>query len=131
MLAGDRPSASVAGRPARLPKRADLLSQTASRRKVATPAFLLQAAPAPTGKDLPAMRVGFTASRKIGNAVARNRARRRLRALAAAILPHGAWPDWDYVLVARREALRRDFAAMGEDLRAALRRLQPGGPPAP
>jgi ribonuclease P protein component len=131
MIAADRSGRTPgAGRPARLPRRTDFLRLTASRRKVATPAFLLQAAPAPAGKALPPLRVGFTASRKIGNAVERNRARRRLRALAAAILPHGARPDWDYVLVARREALRRDFATMGEELRAALRRLQPGGPAA-
>jgi ribonuclease P protein component len=128
MPGSDRPRrASGAGRPARLPKRADFVRLTASRRKVATPAFLLQAAPAPGGKPLPLLRVGFTASRKVGNAVERNRARRRLRALAAAILPHGARPDWDYVLVARSESLRRDFAVMGEELRAALRRLHPAG----
>lgn len=130
MLAGDCPRrAPRAGRPARLPKRADFLRLTASRRKVAMPAFLLQAAP--SGLDLPAPRVGFTASRKVGNAVERNRARRRLRALAADILTPVARSDWDYVLVARREALQRDFAVMKEELRTAVKRLQANRSAAP
>ena len=66
------------GRPNRLPKRADFQRLTASRTKIATPAFLLQAGAAPVATSTP-LRIGFTASRKIGNAVARNRARRRLR----------------------------------------------------
>jgi ribonuclease P protein component len=111
-------------RPARLPNRSDFQRLTASRRKVSTPGFLLQAAPAPTSVVVPPLRVGFTASRKVGNAVERNRARRRLRALVSAILPDAARPDWDYVLVARREILHRDFMTMGEELRGALRRLK-------
>jgi ribonuclease P protein component len=120
----DLAAAGRSVRPARLPNRADFQRLTASRRKVSTPGFLLQAAPAPSVAGVPPLRVGFTASRKVGNAVERNRARRRLRALVSAILPDAARPDWDYVLVARRGALHRDFTTMGEDLQGALRRLK-------
>src|SRR5262245_35861694 len=85
----------LAKRLARLPKRADFQRLTASRRKVATLGFVLQAAPVPPSIKAPPLRVGFTASRKVGNAVERNRVRRRLRALVAAILPLTARPDWD------------------------------------
>jgi ribonuclease P protein component len=69
------------------------------------------------------MRVGFTASKKVGNAVARNRAKRRLRALAQEILAaHGA-PGHDFVLIARGETLVRDYANLKQDLTAGLKRL--------
>jgi ribonuclease P protein component len=66
-------------------------------------------------------RIGFTASRKVGGAVERNRAKRRLRAAAAALLPLYGLPGNDYVLVARRDTLTRDFDALLEDLASALR----------
>lgn len=69
------------------------------------------------------MRVGFTASRKVGNAVARNRARRRLRAAAAQILPVHAAAGHDYVVVARHETLQRPFGDLLGDLAAGLKRL--------
>ena len=69
-------------------------------------------------------RVGFTVTRKIGNAVVRNRIRRRLKeALRAARLLE-AEADHDYVLIARREALARSFAALVEDLRRGFRAVQ-------
>src|SRR5205085_871500 len=54
-------------------------------------------------------RIGFTASRKVGNAVLRNRARRRLRAVAAEVLPLHAAPGHDYVLIARGETVVRPY----------------------
>jgi len=88
------------------------------------PGFVLQAAPIPG--DLPSMpvRVGFTVSKKVGNAVARNRVRRRLREIARMVIPEQARPDLDYVLVGRGGALGRDFAVMRQELVEALKRLK-------
>jgi len=70
-----------------------------------------------------AIRVGFTASRKVGNAVARNRVRRRLRAAAEEILPVHARPGRDYVIIGRAATLRRPFHALLGDLENALKRV--------
>ncbi len=68
-------------------------------------------------------RVGFTASRKVGNAVARNRARRRLRAAAREVMPNAARAGHDYVIVARGATLARPYRALVGDLEEAMRRL--------
>lgn len=88
------------------------------------PGFVLQAAPVPADMALPAIRVGFTVSRKVGNAVVRNRVRRRLREIARMVIPAQARPDLDYVLVGRQGALTRDFQVMRQDLVEALKRLK-------
>ena len=88
------------------------------------PGFVLQAAPAPAELALPAVRVGFTVSRKVGNAVVRNRVRRRLREIARMVIPAQARRDLDYVLVGRQAALTRDFQVMRQDLVEALKRLK-------
>jgi ribonuclease P protein component len=67
-----------------------------------------------------AARSGFTASRKVGGAVERNRAKRRLRAAASTLLPLYAREAHDYVLVARTATLTRPFAALLEDLTTAI-----------
>lgn len=101
--------------------RADFL-RAASAKRQGTAGFLLQARARGDGSD--AVRVGFTCSRKVGNAVARNRARRRLRALARAVLPALAQPGWDYVLVGRPGATAdRPFADLLADLDGALRQV--------
>ncbi len=88
------------------------------------PGFVLQAAPAPADLVLPAIRVGFTVSRKVGNAVLRNRVRRRLREAAREIIPGQARSDLDYVLVGRQAAIARDFSALRQELVEALKRLK-------
>jgi ribonuclease P protein component len=88
------------------------------------PGFVLQTAPVPADLGGPAIRVGFTVSRKVGNAVVRNRVRRRLREIAREIIPHVARADHDYVLVGRQGAIGRDFLAMRAELQEALRRLK-------
>ncbi len=79
----------------------------------------LEMCPAPEG-ETEAIRVGYTASRKIGGAVERNRAKRRLRAVAQNVLPLYGLPGNDYVLVARRETLTRPFGGLLSDLKSAL-----------
>jgi ribonuclease P protein component len=72
----------------------------------------------------PTIRVGYTCSKKIGNAVARNRAKRRLRAVVAESLLPGAQSGWDYVLVGRPGVtIDRDFQALKGDLTYALRKI--------
>src|SRR5215467_12945926 len=110
-------------RPGRLPNRQDFLRVQAGRR-CAMPGFVLQAAPAPADLVLPAIRVGFTVSRRVGNAVVRNRVRRRLREIAKMVIPAQARSDLDYVLVGRQAALKRDFAVLRQDLVEALKRLK-------
>jgi ribonuclease P protein component len=109
---------------ARLKIRADFIRVAAARRRAVRPGLVLQAAPRPDGTDYSAVvRVGFTASRKVGNAVTRNRAKRRLRAAAATVLPYQARPGTDYVLIARASTIDRPYAALVADLEGALRRL--------
>lgn len=72
-------------------------------------------------------RLGLTASKKVGGAVVRNRAKRRLRALAWDVMARQGRSGWDYVLVARAgETIRRSFATMTAELEAALERAHDG-----
>lgn len=74
--------------------------------------------------DDPAVRVGFTCSKKVGNAVARNRAKRRLREIARLDLPQLAKPGHDYVLIGKKEiTANRDFETLRADLAKALSKL--------
>ncbi len=105
----------------RLKKRAEFQRVARGRRK-AVEAFTLQAARRDESGEGPAgPRVGFTVTRKVGSAVVRNRIRRRLKAALRAARPLETEADHDYVLIARREALARPFAALVEDLRQAFR----------
>lgn len=111
----------------RLKKRPEFLAVAGTRRKHVAPGLILQVRrhddrqrPAP---GEPPIRVGLTASRKVGNAVVRNRARRRLREAARQILSVHAAPGHDFVLVARGETAERPWPDLLGDLRAALKRL--------
>jgi len=108
----------------RLRRRADYLRVQANQRRNAQPGLLLQAAPIDPSDTQAALRIGFTASRKVGNAVLRNRAKRRLRALARECLSAHAMPGHDYVLVARAATPERAYADLRHDLEAALKRLK-------
>ncbi len=115
----------MTGSLATLKVRADFLRVAAGRHKAVTPGLILQAAPrALASKSGPVVHVGFTASRKVGNAVIRNRAKRRLRAAARQILPEWGRPGTDYVLIARGATPGRPYAALLADLAAALRRVE-------
>jgi len=104
-----------------LRKRAEFLSVAASGRKWVAPSFILQIGPAHDAGSV--VRYGLTASRKVGNAVARNRARRRLRALAREVLVH-AVPEHDYVLIARDTAKEAAFDAMRQEMIKGMKRLK-------
>tara|TARA_R110002072_G_scaffold36430_9_gene107364 strand:- start:5195 stop:5629 length:435 start_codon:yes stop_codon:yes gene_type:complete len=110
-----------------LTKRADF--QRASRAlHVATAGFILQMRPRKPDEvsDQPdGIRVGFTCSKKVGNAVARNRAKRRLREVARLILPQYGQPGMDYVLIGRRGATEDlPFTQLQTDMHKALGILQ-------
>jgi ribonuclease P protein component len=104
-----------------LRKRSDFLAAARARRQ-GTPAMMVQ------GRDRrdddPSIRVGFTCSKKVGNAVARNRAKRRLRAVAREVLHSYGQPGWDYVLIGRaQETAARPYEALRDDLIHALQKL--------
>lgn len=109
----------------RLKRRADFLRVAAARRKWAAPGLILQAAPQPEA-SIPEddIRVGFTASRKVGNAVKRNRARRRLKALVREMIATGANPGLDLVLIARTATVDRPFDDLRRDLQQSLQRTK-------
>jgi ribonuclease P protein component len=126
----ERPKGSSVGR---LKRRADFLRVAAVRRKWAAPGLILQVATQPQSAEesistesIPteSIRVGFTASRKVGNAVKRNRARRRLKALVREMIASGASPGLDLVLIARPATVDRPFDELRRDLQHSLQRTK-------
>ncbi len=103
----------------RLKRRSDYLRVAATRLKAVTPGLIVQAAP----REDDAIGVGITASRRVGNAVRRNRARRRLKALAPPVLARSGRRATDYVLIARPQTVHRPFTRLVGDLEKALTRL--------
>lgn len=114
----------------RLKTRPEFLKVAASRCKWVAPGLILQVLQrgstgqssdhtAQSGVDL---RVGFTVSRKVGNAVKRNRARRRLRAVVDEVMPELGRPGHDYVVIGRGSTLTRDFEDLKSDLRVSITR---------
>ncbi|WP_298258300.1 ribonuclease P protein component [uncultured Litoreibacter sp.] len=100
--------------------RADFLRAARARRS-GQPGFLLQAR-ARGDDDSP--RIGYTCSKKIGNAVTRNRAKRRLREVARLVLGEKAQQGWDYVLVGRpNETVSRPFDQLVDDLKRAVAKV--------
>lgn len=122
--AGQKPAERAVGLlPVVLRHRADFLRAAQGLRQ-GTAGFLLQARQRGDDEPPALLRIGFTASKKTGNAVIRNRARRRLREIARAVLPGHGRTGWDYVLVARPDGtISRDFAEMKADLLRALERI--------
>lgn len=103
----------------RIRRRADFLA-AASGRKASSQSLLIQNRP--RGDDAPA-RVGFTVSRKVGNAVERNRVRRRLREAVRLHAGLQMRAGDDYVVIGRRAALTATFETLIADMHASLARL--------
>lgn len=112
----------------RLKRRADFLRVAGRRQRAVRPGLILQAAPCPPeDRAAAAVRVGFTASRRVGGAVQRNRAKRRLRAAAAEVLTRDGRSGTDYVLIARAGTAARPYGELVADLAGALRQLARSG----
>jgi len=115
----------------RLTRRSEFLHAAARGHKSAMPGLVLQAVPTAgqpgqrgdlADREAP-FRVGYTASRRVGGAIARNRAKRRLRAAVARVMPGHAKAGHDYVVIARAQTVRRAFEDLLRDLEAALTRV--------
>ncbi|MBA3055436.1 MAG: ribonuclease P protein component [Sphingomonadales bacterium] len=106
-------------------RRADFLAANRGIR-VARPGFVLLARPNGIGNGDGPMRFGITVTKKIGNAVIRNRMKRRFRALVREILPVAGIAGADHVLIGREGGVERDFALLRDELCAALARAGAG-----
>jgi ribonuclease P protein component len=102
-------------------KRADFLAANKARRQP-MPGFVLLLRERHDGD--PAMRLGITVTKKIGNAVVRNRMKRRYRALARELLPTQGIAGADHVLIGREGGIERDFALLQQELEKALRKVR-------
>jgi len=107
-----------------LKKRKDFVRIAQDGRKFVTSGLVLQALKRPDDNPFgDGVRVGFVTTKKLGNAVKRNRIRRRLRALAREFLPQMAQPQSDYVLIGRVVAYDRKFSSLQSDLKRALKEI--------
>ena len=86
------------------------------------PGFVLLVRSRGDGEDT--LRLGLTVSKKVGNAVVRNRMKRRLRELARIVLPEAGVPGADHVIIGRAGGNERPFAQLEEELRKALQRIK-------
>ena len=111
----------------RLNTRRQFLHVAGTGRKWVAPGLILQVCPLEeddtSSDETVVVRVGFTVSRKVGSAVVRNRARRRLRQVAERVIPDQAAGSCDYVLIGRRMTTKRPFEDLVTDLKTALVQL--------
>jgi ribonuclease P protein component len=113
-----------------LQKRADFLRASRARRQ-GTSSFLLQGRKRSDDESASGIRVGYTCSKKVGNAVKRNHAKRRLREAARAVISEHGRNGWDYVLIGKaNETSNRPYLQLLKDLRYALRKVH-GDTPSP
>lgn len=103
-----------------LAKRADFLRANKGARAPMR-GFVLLARDRADGDDL--VRIGYTVTKKVGNAVVRNRMKRRMRELARAAIPHGGRTGHDYVLIGREGGIERDYAKLRAELTKALAKV--------
>ena len=104
--------------------RADFIAANRGIR-VARPGFVLLVKPESAPADEADMRFGVTVTKKIGNAVVRNRMKRRFRALARDVFPERGFPGSDHVMIGRAGGVEREFSKLRDDLASALRRAAP------
>ena len=111
----------------RLKKRSEFINVTANGKKWVTRDFIL-VANAKREKSKPDLeylpRVGFTATKKIGNSVVRNKAKRILRAISQEVLTSSNTPAWDYVIIARKTLTTSNYEDLKKDFRWAIKKLE-------
>ncbi|WP_106639663.1 ribonuclease P protein component [Allosphingosinicella vermicomposti] len=108
-----------------LSRRSDFLAANRGLR-APMPGFVLLVRPREDGGS--AMRLGITVTKKIGNAVIRNRMKRRFRALARDVLPEQGFAGADHVLIGRAGGIERDFSALRSELLKALKKIKTANP---
>lgn len=106
----------------RIKKRADFVKVKNSGNSIATAGLVLQSMDRKDGDST--IRIGFTATGRIGNAVKRNFVKRRLRSLAGQVMGSLATPGFDYVIIGRFSTDKRDFSALLKDLKYALHKTR-------
>ena len=107
----------------RLKQRWQFLRVASEGRKWVAPGMIVQACQQEEVNSGEKFRVGYTVSKKVGGAIDRNRARRRLKAAAERIMPQHARPGYDFVLIGRRKTIDVAFNKLMNDLETALRKL--------
>jgi len=120
------PAIKVTSGLARITKRVEYRLVAGADRRWITPSFVLQAMPAEDGACIAPPQVGFTTSKKVGNAVMRNKARRRLKEAARVVFNESGEKGWRYVVIARRAAVDTEFTKLVTDLKWALKKLSAG-----
>lgn len=108
----------------RILRRPDYLRAARTKSNAVTPGLILQSAPLGVNATGLGPRIGYTVSKKVGNAVARNRVRRRLKSIASDVLEAESKEPLDFVLIGRVNTLKRSYDDLLDDLRFALKQIR-------
>ncbi len=117
---------------ARIKKRPEYLAVSNTRRRWVTPSFIIQVKALDKNTDdkdtesTEPPRAGFTASKKVGNAVKRSKAKRRMKEAVRKILPENGEAGWDYVFICREAAISYPFEKLCSDIKWGLAKLASG-----
>ena len=104
--------------PIRMKKRRMFLKATHNGKKFISQTMILQVV---AQMEVEGARLGFTVTKKMGNAVVRNRIRRRIREVARLVFPQYSCAGYDYVIIARKAAFDEDFSVLKKDLKYLMR----------